>query len=40
MQLANRVSINLEAPNAKRLSLIAPRKSFTEQLYAPYPMDK
>lgn len=35
MQLANRVSINLEAPNAKRLSLIAPRKSFTEQLMPP-----
>jgi predicted DNA-binding helix-hairpin-helix protein len=32
MQLADRISINLEAPNAKRLELLAPRKQFTEEL--------
>jgi len=32
MQLANRVSINLEAPNESRLISIAPRKSYFEEL--------
>ncbi len=41
MQLANRVSINLEAPNAHRLALIAPRKSYLEELLTPIKwMDK
>jgi predicted DNA-binding helix-hairpin-helix protein len=35
MQLADRVSINLEAPNTKRLVLLAPRKEFTEELFKP-----
>jgi predicted DNA-binding helix-hairpin-helix protein len=35
MQLADRISINLEAPNAKRLELLAPRKQFTEELLKP-----
>lgn len=34
MQLADRVSINLEAPNIRRLSLIAPRKEY-ERLMNP-----
>ncbi len=32
MQLAERVSVNLEAPTAERLSVIAPGKAFHEQL--------
>lgn len=35
MQLADRVSINLEAPNANRLYRIAPRKVYFEQLMTP-----
>src|SRR5512146_2508665 len=32
MQLANRVSINLEAPNSERLARLAPHKEFFEEL--------
>ncbi len=32
MRLANRVSVNLEAPNAERLARLAPRKVFAEEL--------
>ncbi len=32
MALADRVSINLEAPNARRLSVLAPHKQFSEEL--------
>lgn len=35
LQLAQRVSVNLEAPNAARLKVIAPRKSFFEELAEP-----
>ncbi len=35
MQLANRVSINLEAPNTARLSRLAPHKMFMEELLQP-----
>lgn len=35
MQLADRVSINLEAPNTDRLQKLAPRKQFTEELLEP-----
>lgn len=35
MQLANRVSINLEAPNTARLEKLAPRKQFLEELIQP-----
>lgn len=35
MQLADRVSINLEAPNDARLSRLAPHKQFTEELLQP-----
>jgi predicted DNA-binding helix-hairpin-helix protein len=35
MQLADRVSINLEAPNTERLALLAPHKQFFEQLLLP-----
>jgi predicted DNA-binding helix-hairpin-helix protein len=35
MQLADRVSVNLEAPNTRRLELLAPRKEFTEELIKP-----
>ncbi|MGE5223172.1 MAG: radical SAM protein, partial [Omnitrophica WOR_2 bacterium] len=35
MQLADRVSINLEAPNTKRLLALAPRKEFMEELLEP-----
>ena len=35
MLLADRVSINLEAPNTERLSRLAPRKEFTEELLKP-----
>lgn len=35
MQLADRISVNLEAPNTKRLNLLAPRKEFLEELIQP-----
>lgn len=35
MQLADRVSINLEAPNTERLAILAPQKSFVEELIRP-----
>lgn len=35
MQLANRVSVNLEGPNPSRLSALAPRKQFLEELLQP-----
>lgn len=35
MQLADRVSINLEAPNAERLERLAPHKGFLEELLRP-----
>jgi predicted DNA-binding helix-hairpin-helix protein len=35
MQLADRVSINLEAPNTQRLQLLAPRKEFVDELLQP-----
>jgi predicted DNA-binding helix-hairpin-helix protein len=35
MQLADRVSINLEAPNNKRLNKLAPLKEFTHELIQP-----
>ncbi|MEI7849001.1 MAG: radical SAM protein [Chloroflexota bacterium] len=35
MLLANRVSINLEAPNTERLALLAPHKIFMEELLRP-----
>jgi predicted DNA-binding helix-hairpin-helix protein len=35
MSLADRVSVNLEAPNAGRLRLLAPQKKFTEELLEP-----
>lgn len=35
MQLADRVSINLEAPNSARLQKLAPLKEFTEELLQP-----
>lgn len=35
MQLADRVSINLEAPNKERLSKLAPNKDFYEELFRP-----
>jgi len=35
MQLADRVSVNLEAPNTKRLSKLAPLKEFTQELIQP-----
>lgn len=35
VQLAHRVSVNLEAPNAQRLAAIAPRKNFFEELAGP-----
>src|SRR5215217_124734 len=35
MQLADRVSINLEAPNKERLAKLAPNKSFFEELFQP-----
>lgn len=35
MLLADRVSINLEAPNTERLLKLAPRKEFTEELLQP-----
>lgn len=35
MQLADRVSVNLEAPNSLRLSALAPQKVFLEELLQP-----
>lgn len=35
LQLADRVSINLEAPNTERLSHLAPQKVFIEELLSP-----
>ena len=35
MQLADRVSVNLEAPNTERLSKLAPHKVFLEELLQP-----
>ena len=35
MQLADRVSVNLEAPNTERLARLAPHKQFTEELLQP-----
>jgi predicted DNA-binding helix-hairpin-helix protein len=35
MQLADRVSVNLEAPNSKRLQLLAPQKDLIEELLQP-----
>jgi predicted DNA-binding helix-hairpin-helix protein len=35
MQLADRVSINLEAPNTQRLQALAPRKEFIQELLQP-----
>jgi predicted DNA-binding helix-hairpin-helix protein len=35
MQLADRVSVNLEAPNTPRLLKLAPRKEFMEELLTP-----
>jgi predicted DNA-binding helix-hairpin-helix protein len=35
MQLADRVSINLEAPNRERLVKLAPHKNFFEELFRP-----
>ena len=35
MQLADRVSVNLEAPNTRRLADLAPRKVFLEELMRP-----
>jgi predicted DNA-binding helix-hairpin-helix protein len=35
MQLANRVSVNLEAPNTERLAKLAPHKVFLEELLQP-----
>ncbi len=35
MQLADRVSVNLEAPNSQRLAQLAPRKGFMDELLQP-----
>lgn len=35
MKLADRVSVNLEAPNDNRLTMLAPHKQFTEELLQP-----
>lgn len=35
MQLADRVSVNLEAPNSSRLARLAPHKQFTQELLQP-----
>lgn len=35
MNLANRLSVNLEAPNPERLARLAPQKIFTEELLRP-----
>lgn len=36
MQLSDRLSVNLEAPNSQRLELLAPRKIFLEELIQPF----
>ena len=38
MQLADRVSVNLEAPNTRRLALLAPQKMFMDELLQPLRM--
>jgi predicted DNA-binding helix-hairpin-helix protein len=38
MRYANRLSVNLEAPNDKRLALLAPKKVFLEELVRPLQM--
>jgi predicted DNA-binding helix-hairpin-helix protein len=38
MQLADRVSVNLEAPNMNRLQLLAPQKMFMDELLQPLRM--
>ena len=35
MQLADRISVNLEAPNTLRLEQLAPRKAFIDELLQP-----
>jgi len=35
MRLADRVSVNLEAPNSHRLGLLAPKKQFSDELIQP-----
>jgi len=35
MQLASRISVNLEAPNTNRLQMLAPKKEFTSELLTP-----
>jgi predicted DNA-binding helix-hairpin-helix protein len=40
VQLAHRVSVNLEAPNAGRLETIAPRKDFYQELTTPMRLAK
>ncbi len=35
MHVASRISVNLEAPNTRRLHMLAPRKEFTEELLQP-----
>lgn len=35
MRLADRVSVNLEAPNSQRLALLAPKKQFLDELLQP-----
>lgn len=35
MELASRLSVNLEAPNSERLQMLAPKKQFTEELVEP-----
>lgn len=35
MELATRLSVNLEAPNDKRLAMLAPKKQFVEELVRP-----
>jgi putative DNA modification/repair radical SAM protein len=35
LELAHRVSVNLEAPSAERLAVIAPRKDYSEELARP-----
>ncbi|HNB54012.1 MAG TPA: hypothetical protein PK530_18840, partial [Anaerolineales bacterium] len=35
MQLASRISVNLEAPNTARLEQLAPKKTFAEELLQP-----
>jgi predicted DNA-binding helix-hairpin-helix protein len=35
MKLANRLSVNLEAPSPERLTMLAPQKIFTEELLRP-----